>query len=77
MHLKGTLPLLLLHLLRGGPLHGYALAQRIHQQSEGVLDFKEGTLYPLLHSLEALNAARPGSWQRTFVRITSVRKKPG
>ena len=53
MHLKGTLPLLILHLLREGPLHGYALAQQIQQQSDGLLDFKEGTLYPLLHSLEA------------------------
>jgi PadR family transcriptional regulator PadR len=32
--------------------HGYRIAQRIKERSEGVLDFKEGTLYPALHKLE-------------------------
>ena len=34
------------------PSHGYRIAQRIKERSQGVLDFKEGTLYPALHKLE-------------------------
>jgi transcriptional regulator len=43
---------LILHTLSEGPCHGYRIAKQIKQQSEGVLDFKEGTLYPTLHNLE-------------------------
>jgi len=53
MNLKGTLPLLILRTLSGGPNHGYRIAQQIKRTSRGVLDFKEGTLYPALHALEA------------------------
>ena len=35
------------------PSHGYVIAQRIKERSQGVLDFKEGTLYPALHKLES------------------------
>lgn len=53
MNLKGTLPVLILHSLQRLPKHGYRIAQDIREKSEGVLDFKEGTLYPALHALEA------------------------
>jgi transcriptional regulator len=52
MNLKGSLPLLILYVLSRGSSHGYQIAKAIKQQSEGVLDFKEGTLYPTLHNLE-------------------------
>lgn len=52
MNMKGSLPLLILNILTRGASHGYRIAQQIKAQSEGVLDFKEGTLYPTLHSLE-------------------------
>jgi transcriptional regulator len=52
MNLRGTLPTLILEALEPAPSHGYRIAQRIKQRSEGVLDFKEGTLYPALHKLE-------------------------
>src|ERR1700744_6449963 len=52
MNLKGTLPTLILEALEDEPKHGYLIAQRIKQRSQGVLDFKEGTLYPALHKLE-------------------------
>lgn len=52
MNLKGSLPLLILHVLEPAPLHGYAIAQAIKLRSAGVLDFREGTLYPTLHGLE-------------------------
>jgi PadR family transcriptional regulator, regulatory protein PadR len=52
MNLKGSLPALILETLTRGPSHGYEIAQTIKRKSAGVLDFKEGTLYPALHSLE-------------------------
>jgi transcriptional regulator len=52
MNFKGTLPTLILEALEREPSHGYRIAQRIKQRSQGVLDFKEGTLYPALHKLE-------------------------
>jgi transcriptional regulator len=52
MNLKGTLPTLILEALEREPSHGYRIAQQIKARSKGVLDFKEGTLYPALHKLE-------------------------
>ena len=51
MNFKGTLPTLILQALANGPCHGYRIAQGIKAGSKGVLDFKEGTLYPALHKL--------------------------
>jgi transcriptional regulator len=52
MNLKGTLPTLILRVLEPGDRHGYRIAQEIKATSKGVLDFREGTLYPALHALE-------------------------
>lgn len=52
MNFKGTLPPLILEALLREPSHGYRIAQSIKERSQGVLDFKEGTLYPALHKLE-------------------------
>jgi len=52
MNFKGTLPSLVLEALVHEPNHGYRIAQQIKERSQGVLDFKEGTLYPALHKLE-------------------------
>lgn len=52
MNLRGTLPTLILEALEHEPKHGYRIAQRIKERSRGILDFKEGTLYPALHKLE-------------------------
>ncbi len=49
--LPGTLELLILALLRREPLHGYAIAQRIHQESGNLLRAEEGSLYPALQRL--------------------------
>ena len=59
--LQGTLDLLVLHTLRRGPLHGYAIAQTIHLLSDTVLTVEEGSLYPALHRLE-LDGAIEASW---------------
>lgn len=47
----GTLVMLVLRILRSGPLHGYAIAQRIHQLSSEELQIEEGSLYPALQKL--------------------------
>jgi PadR family transcriptional regulator PadR len=63
MNLKGTLPALILQVLERAPLHGYAIAQEIKGRSKGVLDYKEGTLYPALHALE--NKGQLVSYEQT------------
>ena len=47
----GALGMLILRVLHAGPLHGYAIAQRIHQLSGEVLEAEEGSLYPALQRL--------------------------
>ena len=47
----GTLHMLILKTLQRGPLHGYAIAQRIHLISEDVLEVEEGSLYPALQRM--------------------------
>ena len=51
--LQGTLDLMVLRTLASmGPQHGFGLAQRIQQISEGALDLNQGTLYPALLRLD-------------------------
>lgn len=52
MNLKGSLPLLILHILSQHTSHGYEISKIIRERSHDVLDFREGTLYPTLHSME-------------------------
>ena len=51
--LQGTLDLLILKTLTAGPMHGFAIAQRIQQCSQDVLVVEEGSLYPCLYRMEA------------------------
>jgi transcriptional regulator len=51
--LKGHVDLLLLSTLRAGPLHGYAVVEKLRGLSEGAFDLAEGTVYPALYRLEA------------------------
>ena len=62
--LPGTLDMLILKVVAGGPLHGYAVAARIGRISRALLEVPQGSLYPALHRLEnqGLLAA---SWIRT------------
>jgi PadR family transcriptional regulator, regulatory protein PadR len=50
--LQGTLDLLVLRTLQAGPLHGWAISERIQQISQDVLQVNQGSLYPALHRLE-------------------------
>ena len=47
----GTLVMLVLRVLQQGPMHGYAVAQRIHQLSSDALQVEEGSLYPALQRI--------------------------
>ena len=75
MNLKGTLPLLILGALEREPKHGYLIATEIKAKSKGVLDFREGTLYPALHEqerkglIESYELEEPGRVRR-YYRIT-------
>jgi len=48
---QGSLSMLILRVLQSGPLHGYAIALRIHQLSGEVLEAEEGSLYPALQRM--------------------------
>jgi PadR family transcriptional regulator PadR len=48
---KGALAMLTLRVLQSGPLHGYAIAQRIRHLSGDVLGAEEGSLYPALQRI--------------------------
>ena len=50
--LQGTLDVLILKVVALGPSHGYAIAQRLQQMSDAVLQVQQGSLYPALHRLE-------------------------
>src|SRR5712692_3882381 len=50
--LQGTLDLLILRTLQAGPMHGWAVSERIQQISQEVLQVNQGSLYPALHRLE-------------------------
>jgi len=73
---QGTLDLLILKIVALGPVHWYAIAQRLQQVSRDVVQVPQGSLYPALHRLEnrGLLAA---DWQDTdtgreakFYRLT-------
>src|ERR1700726_265632 len=73
---QGTLDLLILKVIALGPVHGYAIAQRLQQVSRDVVQVPQGSLYPELHRLEnrGLLAA---DWEETetgreakFYRLT-------
>ena len=49
---QGTLDLLILKIVALEPMHGWAIAQRIHQMSSEVLQVGQSALYPALHKLE-------------------------
>jgi PadR family transcriptional regulator PadR len=48
---SGAMVLLILRVLHSGPLHGYAIAQRIHTLSSEALRVEEGSLYPALQKI--------------------------
>ena len=61
---KGVLEMVVLRLLAEQPSHGYELIQRLRRGSGGMLDLKEGTLYPILYRLED-DGYITSAWQNT------------
>jgi len=56
---QGTLDLMILKALSLGPMHGWAISERIHQVSRATLQIPQGSLYPALHRLERKGWVRP------------------
>jgi transcriptional regulator len=79
--LQGTLDLLILKTLAGGPMHGWGVAQKIQILSEDILQVNQGSLYPALHRLEqqGLIAAEWGASennrQAKFYELTRAGRK--
>jgi len=79
--LQGTLDLLILQVVALGPIHGYAIAQRIQQISRDALQVQQGSLYPALRRLEKRRWLK-GEWNTTetgreakFYNLTAAGKK--
>jgi len=77
----GALVLLILRVLRAGPLHGYGIAQRIRVLSAEVLRVEEGSLYPALQRI-LLKGWATAEWgvsetnrQVRVYRLTTVGRK--
>lgn len=73
---KGSTVILILTLLDQRPMYGYEMIKEIEDRSSGVFTFKEGTLYPILHTLENENMVEAywvdtdGGRKRKYYRIT-------
>jgi len=79
--LQGTLELLLLRLLRSGPLNGWDIMQRLQLVSDEILSVTPGALYPALHRLEDRELIS-SSWgpsennrKAKFYQLTTAGKK--
>jgi PadR family transcriptional regulator, regulatory protein PadR len=79
--LPGTLFMLILRILAGGRLHGYAIAKRIHETSREGLDIEDGSLYPALNRL-LLKEWVAAEWgisetgrRARFYRLTALGRK--
>ncbi len=79
--LQGTLDLIVLKLLQGGPANGWQLTQTIQVVSRGILDVNYGSLYPALRRLEAkgMVSAEWGPSENNrrarFYKLTTVGRK--
>ena len=63
-HVQGMLDLLLLKILALGPVHGWAIGQRLKQISSDDLQVSDGSLYPALHKLEQ-HGLISATWKKT------------
>jgi PadR family transcriptional regulator PadR len=60
--LKGTLSLLILSLLSRKSMYGYEIAATVHRETGGAFTWREGSLYPNLHKLQA-DELIVGKWE--------------
>ena len=79
--LKGTTELLILKILKDEDLYGYGIIKKISLISKGTFEFKEGTLYPILHALEKKKYIKSywekpdGERKRKYYQITTKGSK--
>jgi transcriptional regulator len=78
---RGSAEIAILTVLGSGALHGYEIARRIEQQTQGKLRFTLASLYPLLYRMEQRGWVR-GAWEvsrngrrRRCYRLTAAGKK--
>ena len=73
---KGTLALIILSLLSRKAMYGYEIVSTVREETDGVLEWKAGSLYPCLHKLEKGELIRgewegkPDSRQRKYYHLT-------
>ena len=74
--LSGSTPMLVLSLLKDGDKYGYEMVEELSKRSDQTFELKEGTLYPLLHTLEknglvsSYTKEGPGGRERKYYRLT-------
>lgn len=74
--LSGSTPLLVLSLLKDGDKYGYEMIEELAKRSDDTFQLKEGTLYPLLHTLEkerfvtSYTKQTPSGRERKYYRLT-------
>ena len=74
--LSGSTPLLILSLLKTEDMYGYQMVAELAKRSDDTFQLKEGTLYPLLHTLEkqgwvhSYSKATPSGRERKYYRLT-------
>ena len=74
--LSGSTPLLVLALLKDGDKYGYEMIEELAKRSDDTFQLKEGTLYPLLHTLEkehfvtSYATIAPSGRERKYYRLT-------
>ena len=78
--LKGTLSLLILSLLSRKAMYGYEIAATVHRDTDGAFTWREGSLYPNLHKMQA-DGLIVGEWEeketgrkRRYYQITKKGK---
>ena len=67
--LRGTLDLLVLRILAGGPQHGYGISSRLSELSSEWLQVEEGSLYPCLYRMEERG------WVRSELLLSENKRK--
>lgn len=78
--LKGSTNMLVLSLLENENMYGYQMIRKLSEKSQNVFELQEGTLYPILHSLEEKNYIvsywdNTGAKKRKYYSITKEGKK--
>lgn len=82
--IKGTVVPVVLAMLEGGARYGYEMVQAVNVRTNGALEWSEGTLYPVLHRLEAdglvaaewrTAAAREGGRPRRYYALTGAGRR--